>query len=166
MVLVRICDVYAKILDKLILYLGLFLIFAVALQVAGRYIPFVPRWLWPLELATFDLIWIVFIGSILALREKRHFNVDLFIGKKISPHFSIFLKVVYYFTVGVVTYVFVVFGYKYLIGWGLIQQSEITGMSMGFLYASVPVAGISWALFLAENIYKDITSNRRKAEGR
>lgn len=166
MVFERICNVYAKILDKLILYLGLFLIFSVALQVAGRYVPFVPRWLWPLELATFDLIWIVFIGSILALRENRHFNIDLFIGKKLSTPFSIFLKVVYYFTVGVVTYVFVVFGYKYFIGWGLIQESEITGISMGFLYASVPVAGLSWTLFLAENIYKDIKSNRRKAEGK
>ncbi len=166
MIFTRICDAYARFLHKLMLILGLALIFAVTLQVLGRYVPFVPRFLWPLELSNFTLIWLVFLGSILGLREKRHFTVDLFIGKKLSPWFNAFLKAVYYISVGVVTYIFIVYGYSYFKEWGLIQHSEITGISMGFLYFSVPLAGVSWALFLVENIYYDLTGQNKVRENR
>jgi TRAP-type C4-dicarboxylate transport system permease small subunit len=63
MIFTRICDAYARFLQKLMLILGLALIFAVTLQVLGRYVPFIPRFLWPLELANFTLIWLVFLGS-------------------------------------------------------------------------------------------------------
>jgi TRAP-type C4-dicarboxylate transport system permease small subunit len=39
--------------------------------------------------------------------------------------------------------------------WGLIQSSDITGINLGWLYASVPIAGVSWLLFLVEGILKE-----------
>jgi TRAP-type C4-dicarboxylate transport system permease small subunit len=38
------------------------------------------------------MIWMVFVGSTLALRENKHFNVDLFMGKTISRPLHVFLK--------------------------------------------------------------------------
>ena len=61
--------------------LGLALILSVTLLVAARYLPFVPRWLWPLEIANWAMIWMVFIGASIAVREHRHFNVDLWMGR-------------------------------------------------------------------------------------
>jgi TRAP-type C4-dicarboxylate transport system permease small subunit len=137
--------------------LGLSLLFAVALQVAGRYIPFIPRYLWTLEVTNFSLIWMIFIGSIVGLRDNRHFTVDIFQfkGQSINPIFAKFLRVLYYFVILVITYVFIVYGYQYFMKWGLIQSSDITGINLGWLYASVPFAGISWFIFLIEGFLKE-----------
>jgi TRAP-type C4-dicarboxylate transport system permease small subunit len=37
---------------------------------------------------------------------------------------------------------------------------------MGFLYFSVPLAGVSWALFLVENIYYDLTGKNKVRENK
>ena len=153
----RFCEIYAKFLHRVMFVLGFSLLFAVALQVAGRYVPFVPRYLWPLELSNFSLIWMIFIGSIVGVRDNKHFIVDIFQfgGKKINPTFNTFLRIVYYFVLLVVTWIFVFYGYQYFMKWGLIQSSDITGINLGWLYASVPVAGVSWLLFLIEDILKE-----------
>ncbi len=151
----KLCDVVAKALEKVLIALGVILLIMVALQVAGRYIPFVPRWLWPLELANWAMIWMVFIGSTLALRENKHFNVDLFMGKAIGRPLQVFLKIFYYTIVGFVTLTFVVFGYQFVVKWAMIQTSEILIINLGYLYVSVPLAGLLWVLYLAEDFYKE-----------
>ncbi len=157
MLFFKICEAYARFLHKIIVILGLSLIFAVTLQVAGRYIPFIPRYLWTLEVTNFSLIWMIFIGSILGVREGKHFFVDIFTfkGGQINPTLQRFLRVVYYFVVLVVTMVFVIYGYSYFVKWGMIQSSDITGVNLGWLYVSVPLSGISWLLFLVESFLKE-----------
>lgn len=157
MLFFRICEAYARLLHKILVLLGLSLIFAVALQVAGRYIPFIPRYLWTLEVTNFSLIWMIFIGSIIGVREGKHFFVDVFTfaGGQINPRLEYILKILYYIVVLVVTIVFIVYGYSYFVKWGMIQSSDITGINLGWLYASVPLSGISWLLFLVESFLKD-----------
>lgn len=152
------CNTYAYILEFSLKILGLSLLFAVTMQVAGRYVPFIPPYLWTLELSNFSLIWSVFIGSILGLRDKRHFLVDIFIVRQVSPYFNFILKTVYYIVMFTVSYIFIAEGYDYFVDWGLIQSSEITGVNLGFLYFSVPFAGISWLIFLFEQLIKDTTN--------
>jgi len=159
----KLCDAIFSVLRKILIALGLILLVAVTLQVAGRYVPFIPRWLWPLEVANWAMIWMVFIGASMGLRENRHFLVDLFLGKKLPEPFFVFLRVVYYAILGGVTLVFIFFGYSYLVRWGLIQSSEIMGINLGFLYASVPLAGVLWLLFLIENILKDLSGKTNVA---
>jgi TRAP-type C4-dicarboxylate transport system permease small subunit len=153
----KFCEAYARLLHKIIVVLGLSLIFAVALQVAGRYIPFIPRYLWTLEVTNFSLIWMIFIGSIIGVREGKHFFVDVFTfsGRQINPTLKRFLRIVYYIVVLIVTMVFIVYGYTYFVKWGMIQSSDITGINLGWLYVSVPLSGISWLLFLVESFLKE-----------
>jgi TRAP-type C4-dicarboxylate transport system permease small subunit len=157
MLFFRICEGYARLLQKIIVILGLSLIFAVALQVAGRYIPFIPRYLWTLEVTNFSLIWMIFIGSIIGVREGKHFFVDIFTfsGGQIHPGLQRFLRIVYYIVVLVVTMVFIIYGYSYFVKWGMIQSSDITGVNLGWLYVSVPLSGVSWLLFLVESFLKE-----------
>jgi len=68
----RIIDIYAKIITKLITICMYILLFSVGLQISGRYIPFIPRYLWPLEVSNFSLIWLVFLGSIIGLRGRKY----------------------------------------------------------------------------------------------
>jgi len=159
----KLCNLYAKLLTFIMMVLGVSLLLAVAIQVAGRYIPFVPRYLWPLEVTNFSLIWAVFIGSVLALREGKHFNVDIFLGKKLNKYFLHFLRLLYYVVLTAVSYIFIVDGYNYFLKWGVIQASDVTGMNLGWLYFSVPFAGVSWLLFLIENIKNEFFNKKSKA---
>lgn len=158
--LLKLFDYYAKFLTRLLIVLMTLLLISVATSVAGRYIEFIPRFFWILEITNFALIWMVFVGSILGLRESRHFFIDIF-GDDVPKWFELVLKIVYYIVTLTVTYVFVRWGYRYFVEWGTIQTSDLTGINLGFLYASVPVAGISWLLFLLEGIYHDFLKRDR-----
>ena len=136
---------------------------AVGLTVAGRYIPFVPRFFWTLEVTNFSLIWMVFIGSIIGVKDSRHFYIDIF-GENIPVWFQMLLKIVYYIVTFTVTYVFVRHGYRFFKEWGMIQTSDLTGINLGFLYASVPVAGFSWLIFLLQQLYRDIFVRNQHTE--
>jgi len=141
------------------------LLFSMSLQITGRYIPFIPRYLWPLEVTNFSLIWLVFLGSIIGVRGRRHFFVDIF-GEDISSKLSKAIDLIYFFVLYSMTIIFIFFGYKYFVEWGLIQNSDITGVNMGFLYFSVPFSGISWLIFLTEDLYKSYfqKSSKRRRE--
>ena len=155
----KITNVCAKILKLVVLITGLSLLLCVGLQVAGRYIPFVPRWLWPLEITNFSLVWMIFTGSILALREKEHFTVDLFSGffqKRKLVFLSRILDILYYCIGFTITFIFIYYGYQYFMDWGTIHISDILLINMGWLYVSVPVAGIFWFIFLIETLLKDV----------
>ena len=149
----RVIDIYAKILNKLIIILMYTLLFSMSLQILGRYISFIPRYLWPLEITNFSLIWLVFLGSIIGVRERSHFFVDIF-NENINPKLNKLINVFYFFVLYSMAIIFIFFGYKYFVEWGLSQNSNITGINMGFLYCSVPLSGISWLIFLTEDLYK------------
>jgi TRAP-type C4-dicarboxylate transport system permease small subunit len=163
--LIRVCDGVARVLEHALVALGVVLIVSVTLLVAARYIPGVPRWLWPLEIANWAMIWMVFVGASLALRQGMHFNVDLFMGKVPSRGVHVCLRVVYFVFVGFVTLTFVFFGYGFLTRWAMIQTSEILMVNMAFLYVSVPVAGLLWLLFLVEDFTREFLLPRGESRG-
>ncbi len=162
--ILRFLDGYTKVLEKLIIVLMFALLIAVALQVMGRYIVFIPRFLWTVDVANFSLIWVIFLGSIIAVRENRHFFVD-FLPADLPAGVNLALRVSYYIFMYSVSLVFVVFGFKFL-KMGLIQESETIGLNMGFIYVSVPFAGISWLIFLGENIYREFFLFKSSGEDR
>lgn len=153
----KFCDAYARFLSFLIMVLGVMLLFAVGMQVAGRYVWFIPLYLWPQEMTNFALIWSIFIGSILGVRDGKHFMVDVFGigGRTVNPKLNYALRVLYYVTLAAMTFVFIYYGWQFFVKWGLIQESEITGISLGWQYFSVPFAGVSWLLFMIEGIIKE-----------
>ncbi|MFA5027250.1 MAG: TRAP transporter small permease [Candidatus Methylomirabilota bacterium] len=154
--LTRVCDAVAKLLRHLLVALGMVLIVSVTLLVLGRYVPLVPRWLWPLEIANWAMIWFVFVGASLAVRQGNHFTVDLFLGGTPSRPVELFLKGLYFVVVGFVTLTFIGFGYGFVVDWATIQTSEVLMINMAYLYVSVPIAGLLWLLFLAEDFYQSI----------
>jgi TRAP-type C4-dicarboxylate transport system permease small subunit len=161
----RLCDAVAKCLRYALVALGLVLIASVTLLVAARYLPFVPRWLWPLEIANWAMIWMVFVGASLGVRENKHFNVDLFMGKTPPRLVFILLKIVSYVFVGFVTLTFVFFGYAFVVKWALIQTSDILMVNLAFLYVSVPVAGLLWLMFLIEDCYREFFLSKSQTGG-
>ncbi|NOR30063.1 MAG: TRAP transporter small permease subunit, partial [Sulfitobacter sp.] len=56
----------------------------VGMQVVARYTGIIPVYLWTEELATFIFVWVVMLGSTLAVWEGTHFDVQVIADAK-SP---------------------------------------------------------------------------------
>ena len=53
------------------------MIVPVTLQIASRFIEFVPRYIWTEEVARFCLMWLIMLGATIAVRDGTHFDVDV-----------------------------------------------------------------------------------------
>jgi TRAP-type C4-dicarboxylate transport system permease small subunit len=151
---------YTRLIELTIIALMFLLILAVTLQIAGRYIPFIPRFLWTEEISGFSLIWIIFLSSILGIKEKKHFYIDIF-PEKINPCFLKLLDFVYYLMLYLMSFVFVIIGWKFF-KMGCIQNSNLSGLNLGFVYFSIIFSGISWLLFLTEDLFLKIKGRKAK----
>ena len=70
-------DFYFRMLKVLLTSLMLLMIVPVLLQILSRYSGIIPRYIWTEEVARFCFVWIIMIGSMIAVREESHFRVDL-----------------------------------------------------------------------------------------
>jgi len=157
----KICDAYIRLLNVLMVVAGVAILIAVFLQIGGRYIPFIPLWLWPMEIVNFGLVWMIFMGSVVALHEKEHFTVDvvsMLLKNKDIPVVNFSVNVLYYLIAFLISIIFTFYGYIFFRDWGLIQNSDLTGLNLGYIYFAVPFAGISWFVLLAESLWRDIKS--------
>ncbi len=140
----------SKLLEILLTLLMITLLISVALQIIGRYVPFIPRFLWTLEVSNFSLIWAILIGAMLATKERTHFYVDL-IPEAVEKRFGKFIEATYFAAMFIAALVFIIYGMPFLES-GLAQKSQFTGLNLGFIYASVPIAGVVWIMFLIEQL--------------
>jgi len=145
---------YYRLLKFLIAALMGLMIVPIFLQILSRYSDAVPRYIWTEEVARFCFVWIIMIGSMIAVRDGSHFDVDLLPHPKtqrqkgtsnLIVHFGMMLMAIVFFWYG---FDFAKFGY--------IQTSEMSGINMLSIYISFPLAGATWVLFLLENIAADI----------
>jgi TRAP-type C4-dicarboxylate transport system permease small subunit len=147
-------DVYYRTLQVLLTLLLLLMIVPVLLQILSRYSGFFPRYIWTEEVARFCFVWIVMIGSMLAVRDGSHFNVDLL------PHPDTdrqkgFGDLTVHIAMMLLALVFAWYGFEFA-RFGLRQKSEMSGINMLSIYISFPLAGITWALFLIEKMFSDV----------
>ena len=70
-------DAYFRLLKVVLTALMLLMVVPVVLQILSRYSGIIPRYIWTEEVARFCFVWIVMIGSMIAVREESHFKVDL-----------------------------------------------------------------------------------------
>ncbi|MCX7786419.1 MAG: TRAP transporter small permease [Spirochaetes bacterium] len=122
------------------------MIIMVVLQVLFRYVIKVSL-SFSEELARFMFIWTVFLGSTIALRQRAHVSIEILVARlpKTTKRWFITLA-------NTLSFVF----YLTLIVYGIVmvthaasQTSPALGLSMGYVYLSVPVSGV---LFLLNHI--------------
>ena len=124
------------------------LIVPVTLQVISRYTALIPAWIWTEELSRFLFIWMIMLGSMIAVREGTHFVVDVW--PRMSPRATAALQIVANVFVLAFAIVFLWWGIQFVrFGWD--QTSELADLPMPFIFAAWPVAGAVWLLFLAES---------------
>jgi len=145
---------YHRLLKVLLTLLMGLMIVPVSLQVLSRYTGIIPRYIWTEEVARFCFVWIIMIGSMVAVRDRSHFDVDLLPHPK-TPRQQGIANLIVHGGMMLMAAVFVRYGYEFA-QFGAIQTSEMSGINMLSIYIAFPVAGVTWILFLLEHIVTDL----------
>jgi TRAP-type C4-dicarboxylate transport system permease small subunit len=147
-------DFYFSMLKVSLTLLMLLMIVPVLLQILSRYSGIFPRYIWTEEVARFCFVWIIMIGSMIAVRDESHFKVDLLPPPETDRQQGI-ANLIVHIAMMLMALVFAWYGCVFA-EFGLIQKSEMSGINMLSIYISFPLAGVTWAVFLLERIAADM----------
>src|SRR3954462_15273155 len=104
----RFIELYHRLLTWLMVGTVAILIIPVTLQVISRYTELIPSYIWTEELSRFLFIWMVMLGAMIGVRERTHFEVDVW--PKLSPRNEAVLRMVSDFFVLIFAGVFLWWG--------------------------------------------------------
>lgn len=143
--ILRFLDSFSNVLRVLLGTLVAALAIPVGMQVIARYTGIIPVYLWTEELATFLFIWVVMIGSMLAVWDGTHFDVRVLPDAK-NPLLKLLQD-------GFV--LIMVLCFALLVAWygiefaqiGFIQHSVMMRANLIIIYISVPITGFVWIVF-------------------
>ncbi len=116
----------------------------VAMQVVSRYTGLIPTYLWTEELATFLFVWIVMIGSIVAVWDGTHFDVRI-TRNAMRPLPRLLQDGIVYVAIMVFGAFFVLYGIEYT-EFGGNQRSVMMRANLAITHISVPISGGFWFL--------------------
>ena len=150
----RFINGYYRLLQILLASLMGLLMIPVGLQIFARYIGLIPRYIWTEEMARFCFIWIILIGSMIAMRDGTHFTVDLLPQAK-TKRGEALANLFADFIIFLVALIFIIWGWP-LLKFGLLQESEMAELPMVLIYSAWPIAGLTWVLFLGERLIDNI----------
>ena len=146
-------DAYYWLLSWLLVFSVAILIIPVSLQIFSRYTALIPSYIWTEEMARFFFIWMIMLGAMIGIRDRSHFDIDLW--PEMSPRADAVLRLFGQIGVLVMALVFVWYGVRFLqFGWN--QSSELAELPMGFIFAAWPLTGVTWLLFLGPQVRENL----------
>lgn len=149
----KILDAYQALLGALLVAAVAVLMLPITMQVISRYTQLIPSYIWTEELSRFVFIWMVMLGAMVALRDKAHFEVDVW--PTLAPRPNAALRIVTNLLVLVFALVYAWWGIEFVrFGWN--QHSELADLPMTYIFIAWPVAGLTWVLFLGEQLLADL----------
>lgn len=119
---------------------------------------------WSEELSRFTFIWMIMLGAVLVTREQSHIQITFVLDllpKKLRFFLSNFVRLL-----------------MLAFCWVMIQEgleiypivaeasSPSFGISMGWLYLSIPVSGILMGIYILETIVKSIVERVKGASSK
>ena len=138
------------------------LIVPVFMQVLARYTGLIPTYLWTEELAKFIFIWIVMLGSMIAVWEGTHFDVRVIpdattpLGALLQNGFVLLMIVIF-------GLLFARFGIDYA-KFGSIQSSVMMQINLLWVYITVPLAGFVWSTFALFRLWQAVATYRNREQ--
>jgi TRAP-type C4-dicarboxylate transport system permease small subunit len=124
----------------------------VALQVLTRFVLHVPV-IWSEEAARFLFFWVVLLGSALSVRTRRHFVIDVTMGRARGPagRARFLLDAVPDLCVVGFSLLLLVQGLGYA-RVGMLRVATNSGVIMGLVYAAIPVFAALAVAYAAGNL--------------
>ena len=151
-------DIWQKLLTWVMAAAVAVLIIPVSIQIFSRFTSLIPAYIWTEELSRFCFIWMVMLGAMIGVRERLHFDVDVW--PKLSPRHDALLRMVSNVFVLAFTGVTIWWGIEFTkFGWN--QTSELADLPMWLIFIAWPLTGLSWLMFLIEAFVRDIGMYRR-----
>ncbi|GAA6180097.1 MULTISPECIES: TRAP transporter small permease [unclassified Shimia] len=126
----------------------------VAMQVISRYTGLIPTYLWTEELATFLFVWIVMIGSIVAVWDGTHFDVRITSDAR-SPFLRLIQNGIVHLSIMMFGALFLIYGIDYA-EFGGNQRSVMMRANLAITHVSVPIAGGFWLLMAGYRLSEDV----------
>lgn len=146
----RLCQGLRFLLGALIAALAV----PVAMQVIARYTGLIPVYLWTEELSTFIFVWMVMVGSMVAVWDGTHFDVRVIPDARTSLGALLQDGVVLVLIAGFAMF-FAWYGIDYA-KFGSIQNSPMMRANLMVTYISVPIAGAVWTVFALYRLYEAV----------
>ncbi|MEL6682356.1 MAG: TRAP transporter small permease [Pseudomonadota bacterium] len=160
---------FGRLLDRLCqslrILLGLLmgaLAVPVAMQVLSRYTGLIPSYLWTEELATFLFVWIVMIGSVVAVWDGTHFDVRI-TRDAASPFMHLFQNGVVHLAIMIFGALFLVYGIEYA-EFGGKQRSVMMRANLMITHISVPIAGGLWMILSGYRLAQEVAGYLRREQ--
>ena len=151
-------DSYHRLLTWLLAFAVAILMVPVSIQIFSRFTALIPAYIWTEEMSRFFFIWMVMIGAMIGVRERLHFDVDIW--SDLSPRANAMLRIVANLFVLGFTGVTIYWGIEFTkFGWN--QTSELADLPMWLIFIAWPLAGVTWLLFLIEAFVRDVDLYRR-----
>jgi TRAP-type transport system small permease protein len=151
---------YAMFLQVLLALSVAILVIPVTLQIFSRFTTWLPHYIWTEEMARLLFVWMVMIGSMLGVRESRHFIVDVWpmTEGRLSAALNLFAST----AVLLFAVIFLWFGIEFTrFGWNRI--SELAELPLWIIHIAFPLAGLTWIVFLGEHMaaqFRELTGRR------
>lgn len=133
----------------------------VGMQVISRYTGLIPTFLWTEELATFLFIWIVMIGSVVAVWDGTHFDVRI-TRDAVGPFTRLLQDGVVHIAIMIFGALFLIYGIEYA-EFGGKQRSVMMRANLMITHISVPVAGGLWLLFSGYRLFESVAAFRSRS---
>ena len=125
----------------------------VAMQVISRYTGLIPTFLWTEELATFLFVWIVMIGSVVAVWDGTHFDVRITPDAE-RPILRLLQNGIVHLAIMFFGALFLIYGIEYA-EFGGKQRSVMMRANLMITHVSVPIAGGLWFLLAGYRLVQD-----------
>jgi TRAP-type C4-dicarboxylate transport system permease small subunit len=147
-----------RLLTWLLAFAVAILMIPVSIQIFSRFTALIPAYIWTEEMSRFFFIWTVMIGAMVGVRERLHFDVDVW--PELSPRADALLRIVANVFVLAFTGVTLWWGIEFTkFGWN--QTSELADLPMWMIFIAWPTAGVIWLLFLIEAFVRDVGLYKR-----
>lgn len=147
-------------LVRLQAFLLVALLAMVTIQIVTRILTFLPHVMWTEEIARFLLVWVVFLGASIGVKEATHFTVSLLPEPK-SKIVSNIWEMGIQICLILFSAIFAYRGFIYakVMIWDI---SDIAQVSMIWVGAAIPAFGILSLLFLIETMITRFTKETPK----
>jgi TRAP-type transport system small permease protein len=149
----RLTAAYAALLSVLLALSVGILVIPVAMQIFSRYTAVIPHYIWTEEMARFLFVWTIMIGAMIGVRESTHFEVDVW--PRTGPRLSALARLLGRLGILALALVFIWGGWKFT-AFAMNRISELAELPLWLIHVAWPITGITWLIFLGEQLYDDI----------
>lgn len=131
---------------------------AVSVQVFVRYVLQRPLFLWTEELARFLLVWTVFLGIGVGVKNDAHFAMDV-LPPLLGRRWGAIVRLFNDFCMGVILILLTLAGLRFSY-FGLFQNSPNMEILMVWVFISIPLGGVMALTYLIERIQQRVRDFR------